>query len=110
MDQERIYPWDRRSIGMQQTWYTRAVRRWEKYLGPTGAAGWFCPKCDYCPSYQSELPNERCGNCQEQMAVQGPGEGVTEITVKVTDYGFERLSIGPKRGHMPPSLPGYRQG
>lgn len=71
-------------------WYTLAIMGNNRaIMGPYGGTVWRCPDCNYYPG-TSELPHKKCGNCGKQLEMAEPGEGVTEVRVRKTDYGFAR--------------------
>lgn len=84
----------RKQVGSLETWHTRARFEWRDAAGMTGQRVWLCHKCGYWPSADSWLPAKKCGNCGEQWQTTADDPSATPVTVKVTDYGYERMAIG----------------
>jgi hypothetical protein len=84
----------RKTIGAQEVWYTRARFEWQDAAGMFGGHVWLCHCCGYWPSSDSTLPEAACYNCKEPWQTTADDPLATPVTVKVTDYGYERVAIG----------------
>lgn len=84
----------RRRIGALETWHTRAKRQWRDAAGSVGATVWLCPKCGYWPCSDATLPARTCFSCGEQWASSKEDSEATPLVVRVTDYGYELVSVG----------------
>ena len=83
-----------RLVGRKETWFTRARREWKDAAGMVGHSVWLCKKCGYWASYQSELPQEKCGNCGEQLSTDKDDPLGLPIVVETTAYGYRLVEIG----------------
>ena len=77
-----------RIIGARETWYTRARREWRDAAGPTGMSVWLCPTCGWWPDSYASLPQEKCGNCGQQLRTSGDDPLATALHVIITDFGY----------------------
>jgi hypothetical protein len=100
----------RKRIGALETWHTRAKREWRAAAGSVGATVWLCPKCGYWPDSYANLPAHSCGDCGEQWASTKDDPEALPLTVRVTDYGYEMVSVGTAGVLGTPHQPSSPQG